>query len=465
MFPFYKTVAEAALPMNQSHDALRGHLRTALMAAHGVNNTYDEQGPWVNDVFPGHVVYSHKGQNYKRSYTATQGAAGSDPTVTVGAAKKVHVAYVSSATEALESMRALFDLPQGLVEDMDWFKAVRETHKPETAEEFTLVRESVTFCEPAVTEGIKVTEASKTRIPVCIIKPGWGSMAYYSEAMIKATGPQAFKKGTQMFLNHATETEQIERPEGDVNDLASVLDRDAYWNANGPVGAGLYSEAMVFPDHEEQIMSKGPYIGCSINAAIKAAPGTVDGRTGMIAQSFEKAYSVDYVTKAGAGGAPIVPVTESQRGSAPITDVKESNMPGLTDAEVQALRDRLDAAEAKNKVMEAQQNVILAVATVGTLVREAGFTVKASLLERVCGNPKMTTEGKVDLDWAKSVKEDLVGVAEAGGSVTGLGEQHLNARESNTQKAEEADKKRYSESLQTLGVPEAGLKYALGDFR
>ncbi len=465
MFPFFKTVAEAAMPMNQSHDALRGHLRTALMAAHGVNNTYDEQGPWVNDVFPSHVVYSHKGQNYKRPYTVTQGATGSDPTVTVGSAKKVHVAYVTSAQEAVESMRVLLDSPGVPVEDRAWFTSLAtEAHRPEDFNTVTLVRESIEFCVPTVTEGVQVKEAKKATIPVCIIKPGWGSMAFYGKDMIKESGPKAFKKNTHMYLNHATETEQIERPEGDVNDLASVLAKDAYWDENGPVGPGLYSEALVFPDYEGQIMSKGPYIGCSINAGIKAVPGTVEGRTGLIAQSFERAYSIDYVTKAGAGGAPIVPVTESQRGSAPTTtEVKENGM-ALTDAEVQALRDSLAAAEARNRVFEASQNRILALATVGGLIREAGFTVKTSLLERVCESPKMT-DGKVDQAWAKAVAEDLVSVGESAGSVTGLGETHLGARESADVKAKEAEEeKRFSESLKALGVQEAGLKYALGQY-
>ncbi len=136
----------------------------------------------------------------------------------------------------------------------------------------------------------------------------------------------------------------------------------------------------------------------------------------------------------------------------------------LTDAEVQALRDSLAAAEARNRVFEASQNRILALATVGGLIREAGFTVKTSLLERVCESPKMT-DGKVDQAWAKAVAEDLVSVGESAGSVTGLGETHLGARESADVKAKEAEEeKRFSESLKALGVQEAGLKYALGQY-
>jgi len=487
MLPFYKAkvdvadisrkiykTAEAALPMNQSHDALRGHLRTALMSAHGVSNTYDSSGPWVSDVFPQHVVYSHGGQNYKRKYTVTQGAAGSDPTVTVGDAKKVHVAYVSSASEK-ESMRVLMDAPDSSLEENEgWYKALggQESVIITLDDGSKVVRESVEFCWP-VTEtgeaqakgGFRVYEAGKTTIPVCIIKPGWGSCAYYSKEMIMNTGPKAFKKGTQMFINHATEAEEADRPEGDLNSLASVLNGDAYWNENGPKGPALYGDALLFSDHSEQIKEKGPYIGVSINAAIKANEGSVGGRTGLIAESFTRAYSVDYVTKAGAGGAPIVPVTESQRGSAPTTVVKENTtMAALTDQEIQTLRDSLAASEARNRVYESTQNRILGMAAVGAIVREAGFTIKPSLLERVCESPKMV-DGKVDLVWAKAVADDLVDVGESAGAVTGMGEGHLGVHEGGRNKVKEAEEdKRFEDDLKALGVSEAGLKYATGQY-
>jgi hypothetical protein len=136
----------------------------------------------------------------------------------------------------------------------------------------------------------------------------------------------------------------------------------------------------------------------------------------------------------------------------------------LTDAEVQALRDQLAQSEARNRVFESQTNRILGMAAVGLIIKEAGFTVKASLLERVCESPKLV-EGKVDLTWAKAVAEDLVGVSESAGRVEGLGETHLGVHEGGRNKVTEAEEdKRFSESLKTLGVSEAGLKYALGNY-
>jgi len=465
MFPFFKaketaqpTVLEAALPMNTSHDALRGHLRNALMAHHSVANTYDSQGPWIQDTFPKHVVYSFKGQTLKQGYSVGEAPAGQDPTVTLaGKPTQVHVAYMDTAASK-EGRRVILSVPEG-------YEDVAETVTV-TVEGDVVVRESVEFYGEQV-DMTTVQEAAggkKSIVPICIIKPGWGSMAHYSESMLKTSGPKAFKKGTQMFMNHATESEELQRPEGDLNQLAAVLNKDAYWDQNGAKGPGLYSEAILFSDHADKILEKGPYTGCSINAAIKATEGTVDGRSGKIATEFVRGYSVDFVTKAGAGGAPIVPVTESAKGSASSGDNQKEIPMDLTKEQIAALeadntklKTENSALSAKVAVMEAQQNRILAMATVGMLLKEAGVEVKSSLIQRVCESPKMEADGTVNKDWAKATFEDLSSVGEAGGRVHGLGERTKEGRD----KASEKDAEDFKESMKSLGVPEAGLKYAL----
>jgi hypothetical protein len=356
---------------------------------------------------------------------------------------------------ALEARHVILDIPEGYEEVGE---SVTVTGEPVT------VRESVEFYMDAI-DTTTVTEASKgskTTVPICIIKPGWGSMAHYSESMIKASGPKAFKKGTQMFMNHATDAEEAMRPEGDLNQLAAVLNKDAYWDQNGAKGPGLYSEAILFSDHADKILEKGPYTGCSINAAIKATEGTVDGRSGRIATEFVRGYSVDFVTKAGAGGAPIVPVTESAKGSAPSGDTKEETQMELTKEQIAALE--ADNAKLKTEngtlsarvaVMEAQQNRILAMATVGMLLKEAGVEVKPSLIQRVCESPKMDSDGTVNKAWAKETADDLSEVGEAGGRVHGMGD---GAR---TKEADAKENESFKESMKSLGVPEAGLQYAM----
>ena len=309
------------------------------------------------------------------------------------------------------------------------------------------VQESAVFCESVdLVAGAKEAALSgrPTTIPIKIIQPGWGAMAYYSKEMIQKSGPTTFKKGTQMFWNHPTSTEEAERPEGDLSSLAAVLTEDAAWQESGVKGPGLYSRAKVFSDYSTQISEKGPHIGVSINAAIKAHEGEAEGKRGRIADAFVRAFSTDFVTKAGAGGAPVV--QESER----VIPPKEK---GMDETAVQAMQAELAAAKTKITMMEAAQNYILAVGTVAAILREAAVPFKQSLLERVCKDPVMK-EGKPDPTWVEGIVADLT--VEAAGKVTGLG----------TTPAKESDKaadetKILRESLKALGVPEAGLDAAV----
>ena len=47
-----------------------------------------------------------------------------------------------------------------------------------------------------------------------IIQPGWGSSGYYPKEVIERDIPKVFPAGTKMYWNHATATEEMERPEG-----------------------------------------------------------------------------------------------------------------------------------------------------------------------------------------------------------------------------------------------------------
>lgn len=438
-------ILEASLAHNTSHDALRGHLYTAIRKAHGIEEgSYSYNGPSYPEVFPGHVVYSHGGKTLKRTYTAEHGDAGTAPKISLGEPKAVHSAYVDSKESA--------EVVSYLVEDLE------------------LSRESVKFTqgEPEiVSEGVVVTltrEASgrisplPKPIPIKIIGPGWGSMAYYSEKMIKETGPQVFIRGTHMMWNHMGAFEESDRPEGDLSNLAAVLTKDAVWKDEGPKGPGLYSEAKVFSDYAQQVADKGPHIGVSINAAIKAHEGEAEGRKGRIADAFVKAFSTDFVTKAGAGGAPIVPVIESDR--APIKEKETKAM--LTEAEITALqtentalKESLKTVTARVTAMETQQNQLVAIATVGAVLREAEIEFNPKLLKRACSAPVMK-EGKLDDDWVKTIVSDFSDGYE--GRVSGMG----HAKEARTEKEITASKEAEKAVWTGLGLSDKAAEVAMG---
>ena len=144
----------------------------------------------------------------------------------------------------------------------------------------------------------------------CIIQPGWGSSGYYSAAMLAKEAAKFAK--AQMFVDHPTAAEEAQRPEGTLTRLAGVVAGTPVFKESGWKGPGLYGPVKVFSDHRESLTEKAPYIGLSINASGMARPGTVDGRSGRIVESFTKVRSVDFVTLAGAGGA-LMPLLESAR--------------------------------------------------------------------------------------------------------------------------------------------------------
>lgn len=184
-----------------------------------------------------------------------------------------------------------------------------------------------------------------------LIQPGWGSSGYYPAAVLRRDGPQVFKAGTKMFWNHPTRTEEAERPEGSLNDLASELVEDARYldDTDAPRGAGLYAPVKVFGPYRAAVRDLAAHIGTSIRASGKARPGEAEGRTGPIIERIVAAQSVDYVTTPGAGG-EIVALFEAAR-PAPASQ-EDPPMPDdttLTEA-VGALR-RL---EAQNQQLQAE---------------------------------------------------------------------------------------------------------------
>ena len=140
------------------------------------------------------------------------------------------------------------------------------------------------------------------RYRIRIICPGKGSSGTYSEANLAASVSH-FPAGTQMFMDHPSKDEDVNRPERSVKDLAGRLVTDAVVGLDG----ALYAECEVYPSFNDIIREKWQDIGVSINAWSENGLDA-DG----IVPVFDGVTSVDFVTKAGAGGA-LLEVLESQR--------------------------------------------------------------------------------------------------------------------------------------------------------
>lgn len=157
-----------------------------------------------------------------------------------------------------------------------------------------------------------------------------GSSGYYPATVLERDGAKAFPAGTQVFLDHPTESEEWERPERSMRDLAGVLTEDAFFDANGKDGPGLYGPVQVFPSFQEDVAAWAPHVGMSIRAL-----GLVDENDQVT--ELVRGQSVDIVTRAGAGGR-LVEMTESARQSAGTKNVGEELYTSLSEADRNALK-------------------------------------------------------------------------------------------------------------------------------
>jgi cation transport regulator ChaB len=184
-------------------------------------------------------------------------------------------------------------------------------------------------------ESISDTGIARIRI----IKPGWGSSGYYSESVLERDAQKVYTPGLHMYLNHPTVKEEKERPERDLRDLAGVIAGSVAYEKEGPVGPGVYADALIFKDKRGFLGEIAPYIGISHRVMGKSATGEAEGRKGAIIESLERGISVDYVTMPGAGGG-IVQMFESWRETAEMNaeheQHRESDAPKGSNEELQS---------------------------------------------------------------------------------------------------------------------------------
>lgn len=147
----------------------------------------------------------------------------------------------------------------------------------------TLTRESA--------GGQPTSDLTGAKIAITIITPGQGSSGYYPAETI-AGAAHLFPAGTHMYINHQTETEEWERPEGDLNQLAGALATPATIN---PETGALEATAEIFESHRKFLADRAHIIGVSINGTASINP---DG----IVEAIHSIRSVDFVTRPGRGG-------------------------------------------------------------------------------------------------------------------------------------------------------------------
>ena len=160
------------------------------------------------------------------------------------------------------------------------------------------------------------------------ISPGKGSSGSYPQEVLEAAAKdRVFPAGTMMMVDHATEAQDWERPEGSIKDLAGVLTEDARWDDKH---GALVAEAKIFEHWRPILESMREEIGISIRASgeVEEANG------GRIVKRLVEGRSIDFVTRAGRGGR-VLEVLESHRPSTldEIAEIFRPNTPASAPAE------------------------------------------------------------------------------------------------------------------------------------
>jgi hypothetical protein len=152
---------------------------------------------------------------------------------------------------------------------------------------------------------VTAEKIAKGIVPIRIIQPGFNSSKtrHYSESAVK----DAVKifEGAKQYANHATKTEEKERPERDIRDWVSTLE-NVKIAPNGNAVGEAHIHAGWFKEFVQGLFEAGTLnkLGASINSIGRGSKQKIDGVETFAVESLvdHPFKSVDFVTEAGAGG-------------------------------------------------------------------------------------------------------------------------------------------------------------------
>lgn len=191
-----------------------------------------------------------------------------------------------------------------------------------------------------------IESAAGAEMEIKLIAPGKGSSAFYTPEALKQSVDDGIFDNAQIYINHATKTEESARPEGNWHDLAGAIKGKPYYLESHKQGPGLFGKAVFTPQYAPEVRAKAAISGMSIRAngdAVMESGGRPQLREGVpVLKKFTSAESVDIVTRAGAGG---MILTESAR----VANEQESSMLTL---EEKALLSRLVEKDVRREAIE-----------------------------------------------------------------------------------------------------------------
>jgi len=263
------------------------------------------------------------------------------------------------------------------------------------------IHESITIPVAEVT----AEQIASGVLPVRIIQPGFNSSKSRNYTKKAVADAVAIFEGAKQYANHATKTEEKERPERDIRDWVSTLKNIHITKEGNAVGeahihAGWFKE-MVKGLQEAGTLNK---LGVSINSIGKGAKQKIDGVETFLVESLvdHPFKSVDFVTEAGAGGQAGV----QESASPEIVDVYLVDLVKLKEArpdlmkEIESEYDSKNIAEV-NKAMEAIEEIKTLKESIEALTKEK-TELQTKITEAEKGKAKIEAQAKITEAVSKS---------------------------------------------------------------
>jgi hypothetical protein len=397
--------------LQMSHNDLAKLLRDALRTVHPTSPE-SRSYVWTRDVYDDKVVYELTGaddqsQLYQRSYAITDGS------VTLGDPMKV-----IAVTQYVAAETAEIAVPAAV--------PVTQVSQPAAEAETELTGDLVPLVEKAVKADGTAT--------IKIIAPGQGSSGYYPADVLKRDGPKVFAEGTHVYLDHPSASEESNRPERSVRDLAGSLTGPAVWNEHGAAGPGLYAPVKFIDSVAPHVNAIAAISGMSIRAAGKTGTREVAGKRVRTIESIDVAHSVDVVTKPGAGG-KVLDLIESARSGKPVPPAERDE--DVSKEQLEEAQKKIAELEEREKERDKElarlrEREILSQAeqVVATALTETALPTltRQRLITQLTANPPLTADGALDREALKGkvaeaakAEADYLAAINGGNPVRGMG--------------------------------------------
>lgn len=163
-------------------------------------------------------------------------------------------------------------------------------------------QESRLFIEAVFLEAPTYDESTGVyKIPTRLITPGWSRNNFYYRESVLAKVPELME-GRRAYIDHEKKSEIKDRGSRSLKDVAGWY-TEVRQESDGAIHGNLNLVETPLTEHAIKLAKANPeLVQLSINAQGKAVRGEVNGKKGMIAESFDEFSSTDLVCEAAAGG-------------------------------------------------------------------------------------------------------------------------------------------------------------------